>query len=383
MKHTKKILLLALLVLIIPAASAVVDTTLQRYDPTPAQAGDLLTAYVNLYNNEDTTAPNVQLEILESSTIRPEGQSVINAGSIGSFGLYTATVQVRVARDAPAGQAVLRLRVREGNGDWQERTQTITIRSQEAAVLINNVDIQPNTLEPGKTATVSLRLENNANSFLRDITTQLDLGETPFVPLESSSRKKISELSPDEQATVTYTLAAQPAATSDIYRVPITISFTDEDGEVQEDQDYIGISVSSAPNTRAIVDSVSRTNGDVEVAVRIVNKGLSEVKFVEAELADEEGYTIPSSQRVNYVGNIDSDDWETLRFNIETDQQQVSVPLIYNYQDAFNNEIQEETTLTFGIPEETAQGVSFSTMLLILVIIAGGVWYWRKRKNKK
>jgi LPXTG-motif cell wall-anchored protein len=376
------ILLAILLVLSAPAASALVDANLQRYDPTPAQPGDLLTVYVAVTNDDSSIARNIQLEILPTNTIIPEGQSVINVGTLSELGTYTTSLQVRVASDTPAGTAILRMRTKQDGSEWQERTGTINIKSSESAVLINNVQVSPETINPGKASTVTLTLENNAGGLLRDVTTQLDLTETPFVPVDSSTRKKVSELKADQQAKVTYTLVAQPGATANIYRVPVTLSFLDEDGQVQSDKDTIGLYVDTPTSIRAIVDDVTATTNGAEVAVRIVNKGLSEVKFVEAELSEAQGYTIPISQQVAYVGNIDSDDWETLRFNIESEQTEVQVPMEYTFQDAFNNKITMQETLRINIPEQQSEGTGTGLILVVLLLIGGGVWYVRRRRKK-
>lgn len=383
MKYTTPVLLALLFVLIAPATYALVDANLQRYDPTPAQPGDLLTVYISVSNNEDTAARDVQLEILDTSTVTPEGRSVLNAGTINAYSSYLATAQVRIAKDAPAGEVVLRMRVREGSGNWQEQTATITVQSAQSAAIISNVQIQPEAVNPGREASVTLTVENNADSLLRDVTTELDLQDTPFVPTGSSTRKKISSLAAGQQAQVTYQLVAQPSATADIYRIPVTISFLNEQGERREDQDAIGVYVITETQTQAIVDSVTRNTDGIEVAVRLINKGLSEIKFAQATIQEADGYEIPVNQQQTYLGNIDSDDWETMRFNIQTDQEQVSIPLRYTYQDAFNNELEQETTLQVDIPPAQTQGVSISTILLVLVVIAAAGYYIKKRRNNK
>lgn len=377
MKHTTT-LLLALLLL--PAAAALADIDLQRYDPTPAQPGDLLTVYVSISNDANDAARNVQAELLPTSTIAPEGRNTISVGTLGARGTHTASRQVRVANDV-AGQAVLRMRVRQANTDWQERTATIPIKGHEGSLAVKHVDIQPPIITPGRTANVTLTISSSAGSLLRDVVAQLTLDDTPFVTDASTARRNIGEISGGAQATTTYRLTARPDASADIYSVPVTITFLDADGENRTQQDRVGLRVTTEQNTVAIVEDAQRTSQGTEVTVRIVNKGLSEIKFLQAAVEDAQGYTINAQQKQAYLGNVDSDDWETLRFTVDTDQERIDVPLTYSYEDTFNNQHQDNATLSISIPPQDTSIGAGTLLLIALVIIGGGYWLYKRRKN--
>ncbi|MFT4250720.1 MAG: COG1361 S-layer family protein [Candidatus Woesearchaeota archaeon] len=378
----KQLLPLLLIALLIPvAAMAVPDVQLQRHDPTPAQPGDLLSVQLALTNPTDTAMRNVELEILESNTVRAEGRNTLRAATIGAYSSFQGTLQVRVAADAPSGEATLRTRVRIHNGQWQERTQTITVQTSQAGILVSNVQVTPEAISPGRSATVELTVQNNANSLLREVSTQLQLEETPFVPTQTTTRQRVGDLPINQQRTITYELTAQPEAQAGIYQVPITLRFQDRNGNVVEQQDMIGLSVTTQQVTTANVDNVQRVDKGVEVSVRIVNKGLSEIKFVEASVQEQESVSIAAQERNTYLGNIASDDWQTMRFVIRSDKEQVEIPLRYTFQDAFNEEHTRETTLVINIPEEPRRGAG--TGILLLILLAGGGYWVYRRKHKK
>lgn len=371
-----------LLALLIPvAASALVDTQVQRYDPTPAQPGDLLAVQLALTNNQDTRTSDVQLEILESQTIRPEGRNTLQAGTIGARSSYQGTLQVRVAADAPPGAATLRYRVREGTGPWQEQTATIDVQPSQAGIIISDVQITPQTSTPGESASIQLTIQNNANSLLREVNTQLQLADTPFAPQQGATRKRAGNLAVGEQATITYELAAQPDATAGIYRVPVTLSFQDRNGNTREQEDLIGLTIDTQQRVSANVENVERTDQGAQITVRVVNKGLSEIKFLEAQASENDGYTIREQERTSYLGNIQSDDWQTMRFEIQTSQQEVSIPLSYTYQDAFNQQHQQEQTLNVTLPASEQGGIGAGTIIVVLLLIGGGYWAYRRRKK--
>ena len=379
-----KYLAYLLVALLIPVgASALVDAQLQRYDPTPAQPGDLLTVQLAITNDADTQARGVELEILPSGTVSPEGRNTLRAGTVGAKSTYVGSLQVRVAAEAPPGEAVLRMRVREEGTDWQERTGIIQIQPSQAGILISNVDIQPETINPGRSATVTLDIQNNANSLLREVNAQLQLDETPFAPQQQATRQRAGDLAVGEQTTINYQLSAQPEAQAGIYRVPITLSFLDRNGNTVEQQDMIGLTITTEQQVTANVETVERTSQGAQITARVVNKGLSEVKFVETHAQEATGYTIFEQERNAYLGNIQSDDWQTMRFNIQTNEEQVEIPFSYTYKDTFNQEHQEEQTLAVTIPPSEDTGLGLTTALLVALVLAGGWWVYTRRKKKQ
>ena len=120
-----------------------------------------------------------------------------------------------------------------------------------------------------------------------------------------------------------------------------------------------------------------------EVTVRIINKGLSEIKFLQASVQDGEGYTIQPQHKQAYLGNVDSDDWETMRLTVTTDRESIDIPLSYSFEDTFNNPQEQQTTLSVQIPEAPAGGLGTAGLLIALAVIGGGYWLYKRRKSKK
>ena len=93
-----------------------------------------------------------------------------------------------------------------------------------------------------------------------------------------------------------------------------------------------------------------------------------------------------------YVGNIDSDDYETAEFNLQLTayKKVVDLPLKINYKDVTNKEFQQKITLQLKTGGPTAVGAVISRIFkgffIILIIVGGGLgirWLWKRRKNKK
>jgi len=86
-------------------------------------------------------------------------------------------------------------------------------------------------------------------------------------------------------------------------------------------------------------------SGDVgEIGIKIINVGLADIKLLSVELEDSEDYDIVSVSKV-YIGNLESDDYETAEFKIYVNsrRKELLLNLQVKYKDSFNEEyIQNE-----------------------------------------
>ncbi len=388
MKHTPITIVLALLVLaLVPLAAAQttptsnpVQVSLLSYQPIPAQAGDTLDVQLSVRNSATSPAQGVEVEVVSGGAFIAEGRTTVSAGTIPALNSFTARFTVRVESTAEAGDRALQIRTRQQGQDWQQRTITIPIVSQQAAILIT--DVTSENMAPGETGTLTLRVENLADTTLRDIIVRLGTTNTPFTPAQSATQQRISSLAPGAAQTVTYRINTQSTATPADVAVPVTMRYLDSAGNQRESDDTISIRVHAPARTDAYVDNVERQGSDAIVRMRIVNMGLSEIRFVTAQIEDGEGYTVHPQSRRTYVGNINSDDWETVRFTITPEQDEITVPITYTFFDAFNQEHTITQEHVVRIPsQDNGSGAGLWIVLLVIAAVIGTIVY-KKRKKK-
>ena len=84
--------------------------------------------------------------------------------------------------------------------------------------------------------------------------------------------------------------------------------------------------------------------------LRFVNKGTNNIKFAYVTLEESEQYEILSAANT-YIGKIDSDDYETIDFDlyIGQDETEVSLPVTIEYKDANNKDYKEEIKVALPI----------------------------------
>jgi hypothetical protein len=261
------------------------------------------------------------------------------------------------------------------------------------AMTIKSVDVFPGEIGPGETATISMILENTLNQDVEDISVSLNFVGLPFAPYGSSNEASIEELSENEDETISFKVKALTDAESRIYQIPVKITYYDEDGDPRIKDSLIGITVNSEPIIGANTEDGLLLKGqENEVTVKVVNKGLSDVKFLEVELQKGTYHTILSQKNI-YIGDIDSDDFDSADFKVffkGKTPSTVNLIVRINYKDALNNEYSEDFALPLRVytREQAIQlGLlqkSRTTTYVGVVVVLIIVWFvYRKIKKRR
>jgi len=261
-------------------------------------------------------------------------------------------------------------------------------------IATTRVSVEPDRIKPGDDAAVKIILENAAESRLKDITLSLDLDDVPFSPIGSTSERKIKDIAIGGKSEVVFHIIVNPDAESKVYKVPLEIKYLDELGKEFIKNEFIGLVVDEKPNYQVNLEgsNVYSYRDSGEITLSISNTGTSEIKFLSMELLNDKKYEVISNPRV-YVGNLESDDFETANFIIYS-KSYWDIPLQVNlmYKDAYNREYNE--TMTVNLPmysRFTARRLGlvkgdsglFNFVLIIVLIIFAFKTYkeWKKERD--
>ncbi len=391
---TMKSSILALLVALVLVASATAaagpsfTATLLRYEPVPANPGDTINVWIQIQNTGDSTSQNTLLTFEDSYPFKPLGSQAqgVSIGTLAAGDEYTVKVPVLVDRNAPAGDLDLRFAITQGNALSAQRfTLTIPIEASGASLAINSITTTPLELTPGSEGTIGIIVENIEDSLLRDLAVTLDLDGSVFAPIGSTNQQKIARLDGSELHTFRFRILTEPNAASSVYRIPVAFNYTQSDGTHQSQQQVIGLVVKADPELAVVVDQTNLYKGEGEgtVLVRLINKGLSQIKFAQADLLPADGYTIGGSSAVAYVGNIDSDDYETAEYTIEPSADSFTLKLKVTYRDALNNPYEELLDVPVSVQPSQKGNSLWPIYVLVLVVVLVGVWIWRRNTKSK
>ena len=393
-----------------------IDVSLINQNPDPAEPGKYVEVKWKVENMGSSNAENVIFEVLPKFPFSLDlGESAtqkigsIWGRQIGDYGVMV-TYRLKVDENAVEGQNEIEVRYSSDNGiSWQKPGKFyINIRTHDAILNVKKVSYAPDPMPPGKKTVLNIELENMADSLLKDIKISLNLiavlqtatsityNELPFSTFGTTNQQVIKNIGAGKTKTVEFTLIPDPDAGADIYKIPITIEYSDELGTNYSKSEVIGVVVGDEPVLEPVIDSTNiYTKGQVgEVDISFVNKGTTDVKLLDVELKESDYVKVISAQKA-YLGNIDSDDYEVAEFKIyvnDLDNSRVPLIINYNYLDPNNNKYDEQKTLYIDIysnKEAKKYGLDGSNnsmggiFAIIIIVVIGyfGYRWWKKRKK--
>ncbi len=251
-----------------------------------------------------------------------------------------------------------------------------------SALTIGSVTSTPSEVQPGEKFSLDLKIENDLNSDIENVIVTLDLSSNlPFAPYQSSNEVQIDKIDEDDDEKADFDLSAFSNAVSGTYLIPVKISYDILNDSVEnESLGMVSVIVNAKPKIDLSSEGgvlIKGTEGTI--SLRIINSGLGDAKFLSVDLSSITGMEITSSDKV-YLGNIDSNDFDTADFNVfisTNAQSSVNLPIQITYTDSRNNEITEDkiiTVKTYTVTDATELGlISRNNTAIIIPVVIGVV----------
>lgn len=394
------------------AAEGSIRMTLINQDPSKATPGKYVDLKFQVENIGDGAAPNVAVELVPEYpfSLNPDENAIKTIGNLaaGRLGKDAAVVtyRVRVDEKAVSGANKIKINFRKSDTDvWATQEFDVYVDSITNAISITEVNTVPEEIVPGGKAKIEITVQNIGYNTLRDVSLRMIFSAyngnalvnlIPLAPVSSSSEKKISFLEPGKSETFVFDVVAEPEALSNIYKVPIILSYFDTAGVQTSINDIVGVVIGSAPEISAQITQsdivLSGTSGKIKVD--IFNKGLTNAKFVNVVPKDSEDVSIISTQKEIYVGSVDSDDYQSFDMEVyvkPTTKEEISIPLTVTYRDPNNKEYTQEIVLSqhmYSAEKAKEMGMSKSKPFPIFWVVVGlaivGFFVYRHfKKNDK
>lgn len=392
----------------IPTDAPDIDITLLNHEPDPVGPGELVELRLKLENNGQGVVEDVYVDIDPEFPfyLRPGDSGSKFIGDVTSYQkndkAYTFDFTLITENSAIDGRYEVDVYYRGSTVSGKDKVN-VTVRARDANVGIHSIATNPQKLVPGSQGMISVDVRNYGASIVKDITLKLDFSSStlPIAPIGTSSEQKVERLNAGEGKLFNYKVIPFPDASSQIYKVPVVLTYFDTSGLKYNKTDVIAIIVGAEPELKVTIDDteVYKADSNGEVTFRISNKGVTDVKFLTATITDKSSKDNKTNSKKfvvigsnsKYVGGVDSDDFELVKFDIyvEKGAKQAIIPLKLDYRDD-NNEIYEENveiTLPlysgsdlnkFGIEKSSPIGI----ILSVLVVGAAAYWYFMRRKKK-
>ncbi|NOQ38593.1 hypothetical protein GQ472_06960 [archaeon] len=380
------------------STEASLSVSVAKYEPFPVEPGSYFDIWFKIDNIGMDTAKNATIVLEPQFPFSTDDDALTVIGILNR--LDSIMVKYRVNVDVNAVEGTSKLYVKYSSDPKMSVMVSdsfgIDIRTSDADINVVSIATKPVQFLPGQKGDADIVIKNTADSTLKNIKVTMDLSSAtvPFAPLGKSTTYIINNMAGGEEETATFEIIATPEAISGIYKIPLTITFSDNVGNDYTSSEIVSLIVGGTPDLLVNVEPeklfLSGTTGDIRV--NIINKGLVDVKYVTVKIESDDDFELLSNDEI-YIGNIDSDDFDSASFSIHISPSfsgDLSIPMTLTYMSANNDAFEVDETLEMRVytaSEAQSLGLisksSASTIYAAIVIVAVVYIGYRKYKKRK
>lgn len=358
------------------SSGTVFSVTALRYEPYPVSPGEQFEIWVKVQNIGTTTADNATCMLKTDYPFSLyQGDAEKSYGKINAGDAVVFQYKLSVSQNASQGSNELQLWCTKNpsSGAWEIAKINVLVQTRYPTLNIKTIRTDPKIIEPGKDAKLLFTLENLADSAMKDIIIKLDLSSVDIAPSGEISEKKLRLLESNGIADLIFSIKALPAAQGGIYKVPFSLTYSDNLGKSYEQTGLIGIEVGSEPELIFSIDSttISKSSKVGEASIKIINSGLTDLKFVSVEILSSEKFKILSTPTI-YIGDVDSDDFGTVDYKLSVKtSDDFEIPLKLMFKDAINNDYSKTVNVHFNMLSASEMGKksAFASIIPTVIVI--------------
>ncbi len=401
-------LLFALMIFSIPLKAATTDitypeaanikVTLVNQEPNPVEPGEHLTVRFRIENLGSGQAQDIFLDLDDEFPFSVVSEEK-NIGTLSGLQKERAgaLVDFDVIVDPRASEGTKEIFARykiSNSGYVKTGPYNISIKARQAALEIAKANSIPEEVIPGDKSNLTLLISNVGRSTIKNLQIKLDLSATttPFAPFGAAEERTISQLQAGASENITFGLISLPSATAGVYKIPIKLSYFDQVGKNFSRDDLVSLTVGGKPSIIALVSEQDtlKQGKTGEVTVQIINNGLVDIKLMTIELKPTADFDIVSPSTI-YIGNLESDDFDTSIFKIyvKKESESIKMPITISYMDANNRPFSTSMELAPKLyinGEAAAYGLeskSITGFVIAAIIVAAGLIIYLTRFRKK
>ena len=257
------------------------------------------------------------------------------------------------------------------------------LTSLASAMIIDSVNY--GKFNPGEESSLKIRIENNLDRDYKDVSLSLDFSNLPLNVVGSS--EFTTDIDEDDSETFDYVIKASSTASPGDYEIPYTLKFAN-----QTKTGKMGVTISGNIDLAfSVSQDMPIINTQDKITLKIVNKGFADAKFASVKI-NPSGFNLLSENEV-YIGNIDSDDFETASFDVLLTSSSAMTNVEIEYRD-FDNLLvtktvtlpltvySRERALELGIIKKN-NTATYAIVIIVLIILYLIYRSWRKRARRK
>ncbi|RLG13855.1 hypothetical protein DRN69_04960, partial [Candidatus Pacearchaeota archaeon] len=312
-----------------------------------------------------------------------QGETLKSYGRLGSKEFAVLSYVMKTDENALEGNNELEIQCSPdpAEGIWISKKIKIKVQTRYPTLNVVDVKTDPEFIEPGQKAQLLISLENLADSSMKDINVKLDFENSDLAPYGEIGEKKLRRLNSGEIGDLIFNIVALADASGGIYKIPLSISYSDALGNEYGIEGKVAIEINSNPDIKVYVDSstLTKSHRSGEIILKLVNSGLTDLKFMNIKLLKDNTIKILSSSEV-YVGDVDSDDYETIEYRIHAKSNKINLPLSLDYRDVNNKKHHENINVSYSLLSSSElNGKSRISGFLIFLLIITVIVIWKRK----
>tara|TARA_Y100000034_G_scaffold136405_1_gene212672 strand:+ start:234 stop:1055 length:822 start_codon:yes stop_codon:yes gene_type:complete len=253
-----------------------------------------------------------------------------------------------------------------------------------SAVSVENVQVD--VLNPGEEGRIVVDIENVFNRDVEDVSLEINVAGLPFTTV-GTSQLSVDEIRDGDDERFAFKIKSSNDIELGDYQIPYTLKYILSNNEVIRSGSF-GVRVTADSEIEFGVETERAVMGEQgKIEFKIINKGFGDIKFTDVKIFPD-GYSLISEQQV-YVGNVDSDDFESVNFDVIFNSKNPKVKILVEYKDFENNLIRDnlefpiniysrEKAVELGIIEENKTQLYIGIVVGILII-----WYVFRKFGKR
>ncbi|MDY1591112.1 MAG: hypothetical protein RBS85_02970 [Methanofastidiosum sp.] len=311
--------------------------------------------------------------VIGNLTTNPKGAFfVIDVDSGAAYGNYKIPIIIETNR-----------------GNYYKEMEIKVIGDTLVSVEDFSIDgVKGKTVDLGTIFNINLRLKNVGGNRLQWIKVTLDTKDSEIVPVSSSLTKTFQNLRSGEYIVASYDLSIGKSVIPKNHIMNLVLTFQDNLGATYTQNEVLGLKISGQPQLELGRRTTDPTrivqNQPFVLTLKMENIGTSDADNVKLKI---ESPFVGDSEA--YLGKIAKDDYANGVFALTsgTNSGEVKCKLIITYNDEKgpNTDEKEFFIAVNAIPKASEAQVAGRLIVpvIILAIIIGGIYLYRKRRKSK
>jgi hypothetical protein len=383
----KKILLILLILLLVPIASASINYLVT--ESVPVYPGDTTFVYVPITNEGfGTNLYDVSVKLVPKDTASSEAVTMLNdedlLGTINNWGdERTAKFRIHIHPDALEGDYFFDVYITSRKKDSSAlsttllRDRILTIRGIPTVILLNST---LGIVEPMSINEESIWLKNQGTGTIENAVVEIGLAnegmKSAFSILGGGTQFSIGSLKPGDEVEITFNFAVDIAARPGVYNIPVKITGQNN----YSSQDYIGLVVAGTTDFEISYQEIAGA-----FSVNVANVGVNTASAVTVSLPKQENFAIAGSSSA-VLGNLNPGDYTSAIFQITKKGAYDILEVEIQYTDTSgkrHKELKELIVYPTSAGSSTGSsphsgGISLTTWIIVLLVCI--IMYWQRRK---